>query len=429
MAAMEPNSIAIVPSASPRPRSRDSEYPFRQDSDFLYLTGFNEPEAVLALIPGRSHGEYLLFCRDRDPERENWDGLRVGPEGACTDYGADDAFPANDIDDILPGLIEGRDRLYYAMGKHTDFDRQVMTWVNGIRDRAGNGAHHPGEFLDLDHHLHELRLFKSAGEQRLMRRAGEVSAQAHRRAMGFCRPGMFEYQLEVEILHEFGLNGARSAAYNSIVGSGANACILHYVENQRRIRDGDLVLIDAGCEFDTYAADVSRTFPANGRFSREQQALYEVVLEAQLSSIRAVKPGNHWNQPHETAVRVICQGLLDLGLLEGELDEVIELETYKAFYMHRTGHWLGLDVHDVGDYKVADQWRELEVGMTLTIEPGLYIGKANTSVARRWRGIGIRVEDDVLVTRSGRQIMTADAPKTVDDIHKLMRDAGSSRNR
>ena len=423
MDAMEPDSIAIVPAATIKQRNRDADYLFRQDSDFLYLSGFNEPDAVIVLIPGRRHGEFLMFCRDRDPEREQWDGYRAGPEGACRQYAADDAFPISDIDDILPGLIEGRERVYYAMGKQASFDSQVMSWVNSIRAKVRTGAHPPGEFLDLDHFLSEQRLFKSAGELRLMRRAGEISAAAHIRAMQHCRPGMFEYQLEAEILHEFASNGARSPAYSSIVGGGVNGCILHYIENNAILKDGDLVLIDAGGELDGYAADITRTFPVNGRFSNEQRALYEVVLEAQLQAIKAVKPGNHWNQPHESTVKVITQGLIDLGLLDGELDEMVELESYRSFYMHRAGHWLGLDVHDVGDYKVDDEWRELEAGMVLTVEPGIYVSANNHNVAKKWRGIGIRIEDNVVVTRGGRQVLTAGVPKTVAEIEQLMKSA------
>jgi len=427
MALLEPGSIAIVPSASLRTRSRDSDYPFRQDSDFFYLSGFDEPEAVLVLLPGRPQGEYILFCRERDPAMELWDGYRAGPEGACAEYGADDAFPIADIDDILPGLIEGRQRVYYAMGRHAEFDQQVMNWVNVIRSKVRSGAQPPGEFLDLDHLLHDMRLYKSAAELRIMRRAGEISAKAHCRAMRYCRPGVYEYQLEAEIQHEFAMAGARFPAYSSIVGSGKNGCILHYVENNSVIRDGELVLIDAGCELEGYAADITRTFPANGRFNDEQRALYEVVLEAQLAAIEATQPGNHWNQPHEATVKVITEGLLRLGLLKGDLSELIETEAYKPFYMHRAGHWLGMDVHDVGDYKVGGEWRVLEEGMVLTIEPGIYVAPDNDAVEPRWRGIGIRIEDDVVVSKSGCEVLTASVPKSVDDIEALMAEAGDGR--
>ncbi len=427
MAAMEPNSIAIVPGENEKIRNRDAEYPFRQDSDFYYLCGFVEPEAVLVLLPGREHGEFIVFCRERDPAMELWNGYREGPEGACSNYGADDAFPVNDIDEILPGLIEGRERVYYAMGRHPEFDQHVMQWVNVIRSKARSGAHPPGEFLDLDHYLHDLRLYKSAAEQRLMKRAGEISAGAHVRAMQYCRPGMFEYQLEAEILHEFARNGARFPAYSSIVGSGANGCILHYVENASAIRDGDLVLIDAGCEYEYYAADITRTFPANGRFSAEQRALYEVVLKSQYAAINAVRAGNHWNQPHDETVRVITEGLVELGLLKGDVSKLIAAEAYRDFYMHRAGHWLGLDVHDVGDYKVGDEWRLLEPGMVLTVEPGIYVSPNNEKVEPRWRGIGIRIEDDVLVTKDGCEVLTSGVPKEADEIEALMAASAKSQ--
>jgi Xaa-Pro aminopeptidase len=420
MAMMEPNSIAIVPAAPERIRSRDTEHHYRQDSDLLYLSGFAEPKTVLVLIPGREHGEYVLFVRERNREREIWDGYRAGPEGACSEYGADDAFPIDDIDDILPGLIEGRERVYYAMGKDSEFDKQVMDWVNTIRAKVRSGATPPGEFLDLSHFLHEQRLFKSAAELRVMKDAGEISCRAHVRAMKLCKPGVMEYQLEAEIMHEFGKSGARFPAYNTIVGGGKNGCILHYIENSAALKNGELVLIDAGCELDYYAADITRTFPVNGKFSPEQKVLYEICLRAQLEAIAVAKPGNHWNDPHETTVRVITQGLVDIGLLEGDVKELIKTEAYKEFYMHRAGHWLGMDVHDVGDYKVGGEWRVLEPGMVLTVEPGIYVAPDNERVAKKWRGIGIRIEDDVLITKDGNEVLTKDAPKTVAEIERVM---------
>ena len=420
MAQMEPDSIAIVPAATEQVRNRDTEYAFRQDSDFYYLTGFDEPDAVLVLLPGRRHGQYILFCRDRDPAMELWNGYRAGPDGACQDFGADDAFPVNDIDDILPGLLEGRERVYYAMGRHDDFDRNVMQWVNVIRSQVRMGAHPPGEFLDLDHLLHDMRLYKSAAELRIMRKAGKISAAAHVRAMKACKPGMGEYQLEAEIQYEFGRNGARFPAYNSIVGAGKNGCILHYTQNSDIIKDGDLILIDAGCEYQYYAGDITRTFPANGKYSTEQKALYELVLKSQLAAIKMIKPGNHWNQAHEATVKVITKGLVELGLLKGNVSKLIKNEAYRDFYMHRTGHWLGMDVHDVGDYKVGDAWRVLEEGMVMTVEPGIYVAPDNNKVAKKWRGIGIRIEDDVVVTKDGCDVLTKDVPKTVADIEALM---------
>lgn len=423
MTHMEDNSIAILAAAPERTRNRDVEHPYRQDSDFWYLTGFPEPEAVVALIPGREHGEFVLFCRERDRTMETWNGYRAGPEGAVERYGADDAFPIGDIDEILPGLIEGRDRVYYDLGRDPGFDQRVMSWVNAIRDKVRTGAHPPGEFLALTHLLHDQRLYKSAGELKLMRRAGEIAAAAHVRAMQVVAPGMYEYQLEAEYLHEFLRQGARSPAYPSIVGGGRNGCILHYIDNSEKLRDGDLVLVDAGCELECYASDITRTFPVNGRFSRDQQALYEVVLAAQHAAIAEVQPGNHWNQSHEAALAVLTQGMIDLGLLAGNPAELIETEAYKRFFMHRTGHWLGLDVHDVGDYKVHDEWRVLEPGMVLTVEPGLYVAPDDDTVDARWRGIGIRIEDDVAVTRKGHEVLTDGVPKAAAEVEKLMQAA------
>jgi Xaa-Pro aminopeptidase len=420
MAQMEPNSIAIIPSSREQVRSRDTEYPFRQDSDFYYLSGFGEPDAVLVLLPGRRHGQFIVFCRERDPGMELWNGYRAGPEGVCERHGADDAFPVGDIDDILPGLIEGRDRVYYSMGRSAEFDRQIMGWVNSIRSKESSGAVPPGEFTDLDHMLHEQRLFKSAAELRLLRRAGQITVRAHQRAMRSCRPGMYEYQLEAELQHEFASGGARHAAYNSIVGSGENGCILHYVENSGKMRDGDMVLIDAGCELEYYASDVTRTFPVNGRFSREQRALYELVLKAQAAAIAQIRPGNHWNQPHDASVQVITEGLVELGLLKGRVANLVKREAHRSYYMHRVGHWLGMDVHDVGDYRVGGEWRMLEPGMVMTVEPGIYVAPHNTRVAKKWRGIGIRVEDNVVVTDEGCEVITAGLPKTVEEIEALM---------
>ncbi|WP_313517524.1 Xaa-Pro aminopeptidase [Pseudomonas sp.] len=423
MAQMEPNSIAILPAAPVYIRNRDVEHVYRQDSDFQYLSGFPEPEAVIALIPGREHGEYVLFCRERNPERELWDGLRAGQDGAIRDFGADDAFPIGDIDDILPGLIEGRERVYYAIGTNPEFDHHLMEWVNVIRSKARQGAQPPNEFVALDHLLHDMRLYKSAAEVKVMREAAEISARAHIRAMQASRAGLFEYHLEAELDYEFRKGGAKMPAYGSIVAAGRNACILHYRENDAALKDGDLVLIDAGCEIDCYASDITRTFPVSGVFSAEQKAIYEIVLEANIEAFKFIGPGRHWNEAHEATVRVITAGLLDLGLLKGALDELIASEAYKPFYMHRAGHWLGMDVHDVGDYKVGGEWRVLEPGMSMTVEPGIYIAPDNTSVAKKWRGIGIRIEDDVVVTRKGCEILTGGVPKGVDEIEALMAQA------
>ncbi|RMV74322.1 Aminopeptidase P [Pseudomonas coronafaciens pv. atropurpurea] len=420
MAQMEPNSIAILPAAAVAIRNRDVEHVYRQDSDFQYLSGFPEPEAVVVLIPGREYGEYVLFCRERNPERELWDGLRAGQEGAIRDFGADDAFPITDIDEILPGLIEGRDRVYSAMGSNPEFDRHLMDWINVIRSKAHLGAQPPKEFVALDHLLHDMRLYKSAAEIKVMRAAADISARAHVRAMQACRAGLHEFSLEAELDYEFRKGGSKMPAYGSIVASGRNGCILHYQQNDAALRDGDLVLIDAGCEIDCYASDITRTFPVNGRFSAEQKAIYELVLKSQYAAFDAIGPEKHWNQAHEATVQVITAGLVELGLLRGDVDQLIETEAYKAFYMHRAGHWLGMDVHDVGEYKVGGEWRVLEVGMTLTVEPGIYISSDNLDVAKKWRGIGVRIEDDVVVTRQGCEILSGGVPKTVAEIEALM---------
>lgn len=414
--------IAILPAGPTRVRNRDVEYAYRQDSDFHYLTGFPEPEAVAVLMPGREHGEYVLFCRDRDPLRETWDGRRAGPEGAVRDHGADDAFPIGDIDDILPGMLEHSERVYYTMGLSAEFDQRLLGWVNQLRAAAKSGVTTPTEFVALDHLLHDMRLFKSRGEVAAMRKSAKIAAAAHVRAMRVCRPGMMEYEIEAEFLHEFRRHDA-TTSYHPIVGGGANGCILHYVENRDRLKDGDLLLIDAGCEYDYYASDITRTFPVSGRFSPEQRALYEVVLEAQLAAIDKVQPGNHWDDPHDAAVRVLTRGLVRLGLLKGRLPTLIKNGDYRRFYMHRTGHWLGLDVHDVGDYKVGEEWRILEPGMTMTVEPGLYIAPGSRGVAKKWWGMGIRIEDDVLVTAGGPDVLSADAPKDPDEIERLMQAA------
>jgi len=414
--------IAILPAAPTRLRNRDVEHAYRQDSDFHYLTGFPEPEAAAVLMPGRDHGEYVLFCRDRDPERETWDGYRVGPEGAVRDFGADDAFPVSDIDDILPGMLEHSERVYYTIGLSAEFDQRLLGWVNQLRAAAKSGVTTPTEFVALDHLLHDMRLFKSRGEVAAMRKAAKIAAAAHVRAMRACRPGMMEYEIEAEFLHEFRRHNA-TTSYQPIVGGGANGCILHYTENKDRLRDGDLLLIDAGCEYECYASDITRTFPVSGRFTAEQRALYEVVLEAQLAAIDKVRPGNHWNEPHDAAVKTLTRGLVRLGLLKGRVPTLIKNGDYRRFYMHRTGHWLGMDVHDVGDYKVGDEWRILEPGMVLTIEPGLYVAPGSRGVPKKWWGTGIRIEDDVLVTAAGADVLSADAPKDPDDIERLMQAA------
>lgn len=418
MQMMGTGGIAILPAAPVRTRTRDVEYRFRQDSDFYYLTGFDEPSAVAVLAPGRDNGEYLMFCRERDPERERWDGRRLGPDGTVEHRGADDAFPIDDIDDILPGIIESCERVYYTMGLYPDFDSRIADWINSLRSKMNRGVHTPQEFVALDHLLHDMRLYKSRAEISAMRKSAKVAVSAHKRAMKATRPGMYEYEIEAEFIHEFRKHDARYS-YSPIVGGGVNACTLHYVDNSALLEDGDLLLIDAGCELDYYASDITRTFPVNGRFTPEQRAVYEIVLEAQLAAIDKTRDGNHWNDPHDAAVKVITRGLKKLGLLDGTLPKLIRDEAYREFYMHRTGHWIGMDVHDVGDYKVGDEWRLLEAGMVTTVEPGIYIG-GGRKIPKRWRNIGIRIEDDVAVTRNGPDVLTKGLVKDPDDIESLM---------
>jgi Xaa-Pro aminopeptidase len=426
MRLMGRDSIAILPAAPTRQRNNDVEYNYRPDSDFYYLTGFAEPEAVAVLIPGRPAAEYVLFVRDRNPEREIWDGKRAGPSGAVADYGADDAFPIGDIDEILPGLLEGRERVFYTMGLHLEFDQRVVGWVNSLRAQARSGLHPPQEFVALDHVLHDMRLFKSRTELAWMRRAGEIGAAAHVRGMQFCRPGRMEYEVMAEILHEFNRHGA-DISYHPIVGGGANSCVLHYRDNNARLVDGDLLLVDAGCEYGYYASDITRTYPVSGRFTAEQRAIYDIVLEAQYAAIDKVRPGNHWNEPHDAAVRVITAGLVRLKLIKGPVASAIRAGTYKRFFMHRTGHWLGMDVHDVGDYKVGDEWRVFEPGMVLTVEPGIYIAAGTRGVSRRYWNIGVRIEDDVAVTRKGCEVLSSQVPKSADEIEALMASGRATR--
>ena len=419
MKTMGRESIAIVPAAPVHLRNNDVEYAYRQDSNFHYLTGFPEPESVAVLIPGRPQGEYLLFVRDRDPQRETWDGRRAGPSGARRDFGADDAFPIGDIDEILPGLMEGREKIFYTVGVNREFDQRVVGWVNGLRAQAKQGRHAPHEMVALEHVLHEMRLFKSRGEIEQMREAARIAARAHVRAMRFCKPGRYEYEVAAEIQHEF--HRARAEiSYLPIVGGGANGCILHYRENASVLREGELLLIDAGCEYECYASDITRTFPVNGRFSPAQRAAYEVVLEANLAAIEAVRPGNDWNRPHDVAVQVLTAGMVRLGLLKGRVPSLIKSMAYRKFYMHKTGHWLGMDVHDVGDYKIGEAWRQLEPGMVLTIEPGIYIPPGTRGIPPEFRNIGIRIEDDVLVTRDGHDVLTHGVTKDPSAIEALM---------
>ncbi len=412
-------AIAIQPGAGEKIRNRDVTYRFRQDSDFLYLTGFSEPGAVAVLVPGRPEGEYLLFCNPRDRDRETWTGRRIGPEGAVKHYGADQGFAIDDLDSVLPRLLEGADRIFYTMGQNGAFDRRLIDWVNRLRARVRSGVASPETFVSLEPLIHEMRLFKSRAEIAEMRKAARISVAAHRRVLRKLAPGLHEYEVAAEVLHEFMQAGCEEA-YGTIAGGGANACILHYTQNSELLMAGDLLLLDAGCESRGYASDITRTFPVNGVFSPEQRAIYDIVLAAQEEAIAACRRGRHWNEPHDATVRVITQGLVRLGLLKGPVRELIRDRAYEEFYMHRAGHWLGLDVHDVGSYKIDGHWRELEPGMVLTVEPGIYIRPGSRRVGRHFQGIGIRIEDNVLITPKDPDVLTRQLVKSAADIEKAM---------
>jgi Xaa-Pro aminopeptidase len=416
--------IAVLATAPERPRNRDSHFPYRFDSHFYYLTGFSEPDAALVLVAG-PQPRSILFCREKNEERELWEGFRHGPDAARERFGVDEARPIASLDQALEQLLENQPSLYYPVGAAAEWDSRAMHWLNAVRARARAGVTAPERLQDVRVLIDEMRLLKDEDELAVMRRAAGISAAAHRRAMHAARPGKMEYEIEAELLYEFRRQGAQFPAYWPIVAGGANACVLHYVSNDASLVDGDLLLIDAGCELDGYASDITRTFPVNGRFTPAQADVYQLVLAAQLAAIERVRPGSAWNEPHDAAVRVLAQGLLDLRLLHGTLDEALEKESYKRFYMHRTGHWLGLDVHDAGEYKLGGAWRALAPGMTLTVEPGLYIRPAD-DVPAAFGGIGIRIEDDVLVTAGGREVLSTEAPKRIDDLEALMRDARSA---
>ncbi|MGY6588601.1 MAG: aminopeptidase P N-terminal domain-containing protein [Wenzhouxiangella sp.] len=410
-------SLVLLASASERLRNGDSHYPFRQDSDFHYLTGLNEPDAVLVLAPGREAGEQLLFLRPNNPEREQWDGPRLGLDGAREQLGMDDAFPISDLDDILPGLMEGVDRVYCLVGKDAQFDQRVIGWRNRLREK-NKGQRGPAELISLEHLLHEQRLIKSSDEIRMMQKAARISAAAMRRAMQQCRPGRNEAEIHAELVHEYLSHGC-APAYMPIVAGGSNALVLHYIQNNASLPDDGLLLIDAGGEYQNYAADISRTFPVNGRFSPAQRRVYEVVLAAQKAAIDEVRVGQPYDAFHTTAVRVLTEGLVELGLLDGDIESLIENQQYRRFYMHKTGHWLGLDVHDVGDYRIEGESRLLEANMVVTVEPGLYIG-FDDDIPEEFRGIGVRIEDDIRVGRNGPDNLTDAVPREIADIEALM---------
>ena len=412
--------VAVLATAPEQIRNRDSHFPFRFDSHFYYLSGFTEPEAVIVLLAEQQRA--ILFCRDKDIEREIWDGFRYGPAAAQEKFGFDEAYPISELDTRLPDLLANQPVLHYAINHDAAWDSRVLGWLGRVREQTRNGVMAPAELRDVRAAVDEMRLFKDAHEIERMQRSADIASGAHRRAMRATAAGRFEYEIEAELLHEFRLHGAQSPAYTSIVAGGANACVLHYVENNAALHAGDLLLIDAGCELDGYASDITRTFPVSGQFSAAQKDVYEMVLASQLAAIDAVQPGSHWNAPHEAALKVLAQGMIDLGLCTGSVDGVLESGDYKRFYMHRTGHWLGLDVHDVGEYKQAGDWRSLQPGMTLTVEPGCYIRPADSVPQHLWN-IGIRIEDDVLVTAQGHHVLSHAAPKSVADIEAVMRDA------
>ncbi len=413
--------VAIIPTAPERLRNRDAHYPYRFDSYFYYLTGFKEPEAVLVIVAAsaKAPARHILFCRTKDVEREIWDGFRHGPSLARETFCFDEAYAITQLDEMLPEILIDRSVVYSAIGHDAAWDQRIAGWINTVRAQSRSGVIAPHEVSDYRVLLDEMRLIKDAHELQTMRRAAEISAQAHCFAMKATKPGKFEYEIEAELLHAFRRHGAQAPAYTSIVAGGANACILHYIDNTAQLNSGDLLLIDAGCELDGYASDITRTFPVNGRFTPVQKDIYELVLAAQQAAIDKARSGNTWNDPHQAALRVLAQGFVDFGLCQGSVDAVLESEDYKRFYMHRTGHWLGMDVHDVGEYKQQGEWRMLQAGMTLTVEPGCYIRPAENVPQHFW-DIGVRIEDDVLITPEGNEILTAGVPKAVREIEELM---------
>jgi Xaa-Pro aminopeptidase len=411
--------IAIIYAAPEVVRNGDAHYDYRHDSHFYFLSGFTEPESVLVLIAGEQL-QSILFCREKNAEREIWDGFRYGPDAAAKKFGFDAAYPIEKFDDKLIELLGNQAVLYYPVGAEAAWDARLLKLHSTVKEKARSGIRAPNNIRDVRELIDEMRLIKDTDEQSIMRRAAKISCAAHRRAMHFTRPGQFEYEIEAELLHEFCRHGARHPAYTSIVAGGVNACTLHYVGNNAKLNDGDLLLIDAGCELEGYASDITRTYPVNGKFSSAQRDVYEIVLAAQQAAIAAAKPGKLWNAPHEAALRVLAQGFIDLKLCHGSVEAVLESESYKQFYMHRTGHWLGMDVHDVGEYKLGEKWRPLQAGMTLTVEPGCYIRPSEKVPKALWN-IGIRIEDDVLITAKGNEVLTQTAPKTVDEIEETMK--------
>jgi Xaa-Pro aminopeptidase len=413
------DSIIILQAAPASLRNNDVYYPYRQDSDFLYLTGFQEHDAWLVLIPDEKDGKCILFCRDRNPEREMWDGRMVGLESAVSDYGMDEAFDIKEVESRLQDLLRDTERIYYDLGRDPMFDQRLIGWLNDFRGKARKTFHAPEEIHALDHMLHDMRVYKSREELSVMRRSAKVAIEAHEIAMQMCEPGINEADIHAALMQTF-IRHQCEPSYLPIVGGGANACVLHYIANKDVLHDGDLLLIDAGAEYDGYASDITRTFPVNGKFSSEQRELYDVVLAAQSAAIEKAWAGNQWQDVHDVAIRVAAEGMIELGILGHGLEEELETEGYKHFYVHNTGHWLGLDVHDVGEYTIDGHSRELEPGMVMTIEPGIYIHPEESSVEECWRGVGIRIEDNIAITNDEARILTDGLARTADEIEALM---------
>lgn len=417
---MYDNSLAVVCSAPIQYRNNDADYKFRQDSYFYYLTGFEESFAIAVLIKTRGTRKYVLFCQEKNQEQERWTGNRVGVLGAQNELGADHAFPIAEAGLKFPQFFKEIKTVYYLVGKQPPFEAKLFSWIQSLQKMQRQGITPPEKYVDLSLILDELRLIKEPQEIEIMQKAASVTIEGHQRAMLKAQPGLYEYHLEAELSYAFYQGGCQHQAYNAIVASGANACVLHYVKNDCQLKAGDLVLIDAGAEYQNYAADVTRTFPVSGKFSTEQQAIYELVLAAQQKAIQVIKPKTPWQSIQQNILEILVMGMIDLGILKGDKDGLIESEAYKPFYMHNSGHWLGLDVHDVGKYKVENEWRPLAENMVLTVEPGLYIDEDSPNVPEKWRGIGVRIEDDILVTADGCNVLTEALPKTVDDITHFM---------
>ena len=414
------NSVAILPAASPKIRTGDTEYYYRPSSDFYYYTGYTEPDSLMILAPGRPEGEFILLVRPKDPLRETWDGYRSGPKGVIKDFGADQSYSIHDVDEFLSNLLQSTEKVFYTLGNDAIFDQKITQSINALRAKQRQGCSVPKEIISLESITHELRLIKSKFEVKLMKKAAKIAVEAHMRVMQECRQDLYEYQIEAGIIHQFRLHGA-VPSYNSIVASGSNACTLHYVDNRAEMKSGKLLLTDAGCEFEMYASDITRTIPISGVFSKEQKAVYSIVLKAQKEAIASVKPGQTFKNLQSNAITTITKGLKKIGILKGNLNQLIEKEAYKTFYMHGIGHWLGMDVHDVGSYnnKKGDA-REFEPGMVITVEPGIYISKKLKQVDNKWKGIGIRIEDDVLVTKNGNEVLSSKLPKEIADIEAVM---------